>query len=394
MSGGAGSSAALRMARHGISAMFFSGLLTAFLGAVLPVWRYHIQPDYVLIGNYFLLQNVGILAGAAAGMALVRRRGIGFTLSAGCAGACAALLLLAAFCPPASVWGRSAGLFLLGVAMGAINLSGLHAMTPAYELQRAATLNLAGILFGLGCLACALFLSGTFFIYTAPSVLILLAAAPGLAAGVYGRRPAFHKPAAPERNWREVLADFRSVPAVLFAALLFFQFGNEGALAGWLALFLTERLGASPAASLFLLALYWAALLVGRVAAQWLLPRVSHARLLASAVVAPMFACLVLFFTDNLFGATVGVLLAGGGFSVIVPLVIEKIGDRFPYYHPGFFNGIFSLALTGGLLAPATIGYYAHFLGVRVVMGVPLLGAVLVLALSLAIWLESRLNAA
>jgi hypothetical protein len=73
---------------------------------------------------------------------------------------------------------------------------------------------------------------------------------------------------------------------------------------------------------------------------------------------------------------------------------MEKIGDRFPYYHPGFFNGIFSLALTGGLLAPASLGYAAHFLGIGVVMGLPLAGSIFVVVLLLLILLESRLSAA
>ena len=89
-----------------------------------------------------------------------------------------------------------------------------------------------------------------------------------------------------------------------------------------------------------------------------------------------------------------GVLLAGGGFSVILPLVLEKIGDRFPRYHPALFNGIFSIALTGGLLAPATLGYFAHFAGIGVVMGLPVLGAMMVVLLSVALWLEARLSAA
>lgn len=386
--------AAMQVARRGLSALFFSGLLTALLGAVLPVWRYHIEPDYVRIGNYFLLQNLGILGGALAGAKLIGKKGIGFVLALGCGLACAALLVLAAFCPPASAWGRMGGLLLAGLAAGVINQGGMHAITPAYELHRTATLNLSGILFGAGCLACALFVSGTFFVYTAPSLLVLLAALPGLAAGVYGRIPAAPEVLLPERHWREALEDFKTPAAALFAALLFFQSGNEGALAGWLALFLTQRLGASPATSLGLLALYWAALLVGRVAAQWALARLPHGRMLAGAVAAQIFGCTALFFTDNLFGATVGVLLAGGGFSVILPLVLEKIGDRFPRYHPALFNGIFSIALTGGLLAPASLGYFAHFAGVGVVMGLPVLGAMMVVLLSLAIWLEAKLTAA
>lgn len=386
--------AAMLVARRGISALFFSGILTALLGAVLPVWRYHIEPQYALIGHYFLIQNLGILAGAMAGGRLIAARGVRVGLALGCGLACAALLVLAAFCPPASVWGRFTGLLMAGLSAGIINQSGMHAITPAYELHRTATLNLSGILFGAGCFACALFVSGAFFVYTAPSLLVLLAAMPGLAAGVYARTPPAPKFVLPGRRWREALGDLRTPAALLFAALLFFQSGNEGALAGWLALFLTQRLGASPATSLGLLALYWAALLVGRVAAQWALARVRHGRMLAWAVAAQIFGCTALFFTDNLFGATVGVLLAGGGFSVILPLVLEKIGDRFPRYHPALFNGIFSLALTGGLLAPASLGYFAHFFGIGIVMGLPVLGAMMVVLLSLAIWLEAKLNAA
>jgi len=194
------------------------------------------------------------------------------------------------------------------------------------------------------------------------------------------------------RTLKETFRDFKSPAAILFAMLLFFQFGNEGALAGWLALFLIQRLGISPGTSLFLLALFWASLLIGRVVAQALLPRISHARLLTGAVLVPMFACIVLFFTNNLFGATIGILLAGGGFSVILPLVMERIGSRFPYFHPGFYNGIFLIALTGGLLAPGTLGYFAHYLGIRAVMGLPLMGSIMVFLLLLLILLEDKLG--
>ena len=374
--------------------MFVSGMLTSLLGGLLLVWRHHIEPNYVLIGSYFLLQNLGILAASFIGMPLLRRRGIAFTMSLGCAAACAALLLLAAFSPPAPFYWRMAGLFLIGLSAGLVNLAGFHAISPAYELHKAATLNLGGVFFGLGCLLCALFLAGAFFVYTAPSLLILLSVAPGFAAVIYAKARLPEATLPPQPAWRDVVRDFKSPAAILFALLLFFQFGNEGALAGWLALFLTQRLGASPATSLFLLALYWAALLIGRIAAQWLLPRVRHGRLLTGAVGLPMFACVVLFQTNNLFGATVGVLLAGGGFSVILPLVMEKIGDRFPYYHPGFFNGVFSVALTGGLLAPASLGYFAYFFGIGVVMGLPLAGSIFVVVLLLLILLEARLSAA
>jgi fucose permease len=180
---------------------------------------------------------------------------------------------------------------------------------------------------------------------------------------------------------------------VLLALLLFFQLGNEWAIAGWLPLFLIQRLGISPVSSLLMLATYWLALLIGRAAAQWALPRIRHSRLLTGSVLASILGCIILAATDNRFGAVTGILLLGGAFAPIYPLVVEKIGSRFPHFHPGFYNGVFSLAMAGGLLAPCFLGYLASQWGVRIVMGVPLAGSMVVFALLVLIWLEARLTA-
>jgi fucose permease len=146
----------------------------------------------------------------------------------------------------------------------------------------------------------------------------------------------------------------------------------------------------SPAVALVILALYWMSLMLGRMIAQSVLPRVHHGKILLASVLASMLGCIILTFTDNLFGAVLGTLLVGFGFAPIYPLVVEKIGVRFPHYHPGFFNGIFSLALTGGMLAPATLGYASEFFGIQVVMVLPLIGSCVVVLLVLVIWLESK----
>jgi fucose permease len=99
---------------------------------------------------------------------------------------------------------------------------------------------------------------------------------------------------------------------------------------------------------------------------------------------------MILALTDNLFGAISGTLLVGFGFAPIYPLVVEKIGARFPHYHPGFFNGIFSIALTGGMLAPALLGYAAEYAGIQVVMALPMIGSIVVVILVLLIWLEAK----
>jgi len=110
------------------------------------------------------------------------------------------------------------------------------------------------------------------------------------------------------------------------------------------------------------------------------------------SVLAALFGCLILYSTDNGFGAGTGVFFLGAGYASIYPLVAEAIGRRFPYYHPGFFNGIFSWALLGGLMAPASLGYAASAWGVGVVIGIPLFGTFMVMALLPLIWLEAKVT--
>jgi FHS family glucose/mannose:H+ symporter-like MFS transporter len=381
-------------ARKALAGFFVSGILLAFLGAILPPWGHHLSSDYATVGSYFLGLMTGIIGSVWVSPQLLRRKGTGWTLAFSCGTAAVALLYLAFVSPPLSPWWRVAGLVLVGLASGVLHTAIFQAIWPMYKHDPAATINLAGILFGLGCLTVALLVSGVYYIYSAPAIQAWIAVIPALFGWMY-LRSGFAPPSlTPQPSPKELLAELRSPAAVMFSVLLFFQFGNEWSVAGWLALFLSQRLGISPATALGMLALYWAALLVGRVASQSILPRFSHGKMLLSSVLASMFGCVMLLLTDNVFGAVIGVLLLGGSFAPIYPLVVEKIGSRFPNYHPGLYNGIFSFAIAAGMLAPCSLGYLASFWGIRVVMGLPLAGSAVVFLVLLVISLEARLSRA
>ena len=376
-----------------LAGFFVSGFLLALLGAILPAWAYlHDLPDFIAIGNYFLALAIGIVAGTRFARPLMRRRGVSFLLVCACGLCCASLLYLSQVSPPLSDWWRVVGFLVLGAGAGLLNLALFHAISPGYQSDAAGTVNKAGILYGLGCLTATLLVAGTIYAYTVPSILVFMALVPGFFVGIYARKSYATAPHGTHVTLRQAFQDFRSPGAVLFALLLFFQFGNEWSIAGWLPIFLIRRVGLSPSSSLMILALYWLFLIVGRLVAVAILPRVRHARLLKGSMVSAIFGCLVLVFTDNAFGASVGACFVGAGFASIYPLVAEAIGRRFPYYHPGFFNGIFSFAQAGGLLAPATLGYAASKWGVGVIMGIPLIGTLVVMVLLLLIWLEAKVT--
>jgi fucose permease len=385
-------SVAVSSSRAALAGFFVAGVLLAFPGAILPAWGYHIRPHYASIANYFLALNIGLLAAFRLARRLLPAKGIGFTAVVGCGTAFAALVGLSLTAPPVGEIWRVPGFFGLGFAAGLLNTAIFHALSPAYRQEPAATVNLAGLFFGCGSLLVTLMIAGTFDVYTVSSILFFVAIIPGLAAISFAKRRFPDTRRGRDRTFREVAREFTVPSAVLLSLLLFFHFGNEWVIASWLPLFLIQRLGMSPAVALMMLALYWLALIIGRLVAQTLLPRFHHGKMLLASVSAALFGCVILTFTDNRFGAILGTLFVGLGFAPVYPLVVEKIGARFPHYHPGFLNGIFSIALTGGMLAPATVGYASRFYGIGVVMMLPMLGTFIVFLLVLAIWIEAKLG--
>ena len=378
--------------RRSLFAFLISGMLMSFLGAILPAWRYHLSADFKEVGYYFLSLNLGFLFLWPPRMCCCPGRGVKFVLIVANAMACAGFIYLALTSPPVPAIWRLFGVLWIGVSAGLLNAGVFQAISPQYRHDRAATMNLAGVMFGLGCLLTSLLVAGTYYVYTVPSILILFAIFPAFSRRIM-RKPKFRpQPMLQQVPLSQLLRDFRNPGAILFSLLLFFQFGNEWSIAGWLPLFLIRRLGISPADSLLMLALYWTALLVGRIVSQLLLKRMSHGLLLIGSIVSALLGTLVLASTNNKFGAMMGILFVGGGFASIYPLVVEKIGHRFPYYHPGFYNGIFSFAITGGFIAPWLLGYFAQNWGIQAVMILPLLGTCMVFVLVLLIMLEAKLS--
>jgi FHS family glucose/mannose:H+ symporter-like MFS transporter len=376
--------------RWALAGFFLSGVLLSFLGAMLPAWQHHILSEYGIISLYFVGLIAGLMGAVWVSPRVLARRGIGWALACACLIAGTAFLILAFASPPFSFGWRVFGLVLVGFAAGLLHTAIFHAISPMYRHDAVATVNLAGIFFGLGCLTVTLLISGAYYIYSPAAIQVWIAVIPGLAGWGYLKLKFERHPLPPHPSPRAIFAEMRSPGAVLLSLLLFFQLGNEWSIAGWLPLFLTQRLGIRPDTAVLMLALYWLALLVGRAAAQWIMPRISHARLLLASVAASVFGCVILLVTNNSFGAVTGILLVGGSFAPVYPLLVEKIGIRFPYYHPGFYNGIFSFAMAGGLLAPCALGYWTSVWGVRAVMALPLAGSLVVFVLLLLIWLEAR----
>jgi fucose permease len=272
-----------------------------------------------------------------------------------------------------------------------MNTAVLEAVTPCYESNPAAITLAGGIFFGGGSLLAALLLAQSFGDNNAIRLLTFAAALPAM-GGIFAALLRIETRPLPKVSLARSMADLRSPLAILFALLLFFQFANEWSIAGWLPIFLIDRMGLSPGTAVSMLALYWAALMAGRIGAAKVLRMVRHGRMLGISAFCALFGCTALLAAGSRFGVIAGLLLTGAGFSSIYPLVAERIASRFTYYHPGYFNGVFTFALTGGILAPFALGHFASGTGLNVIPLAVMAGSCAVFALVLLIWLGHKVS--
>ena len=159
-----------------LAGFLLSGFLFALLGAVLPAWGYYRDPpEFIDIGNCFLSLAVGVIAAHQLSAAILARKNLRFLLVFACALGCAGLLSLALATPPVDWLWRMPGLAALGLAVGLLNAGLLQAIAASYSREPVRVAAMGGIYYGLGCLAVTLLVAGTFYAYSVPIILILIA---------------------------------------------------------------------------------------------------------------------------------------------------------------------------------------------------------------------------
>jgi fucose permease len=388
------SSKSYRCSSVWLAGFFLLGMLLGMPGSLVINWQYHIDAEPQLIGLHFLAMSVGYIVSAQVVKKLLRvvaLRRIGIA----CSGlACFSLVALALLAPPAPAWCRIISLAFSGIAAGGLITALFYANEPLFAEAPANAANRAGALFVGGSLLATIVNGSTYFGGSVQLQTFMLACVPAIFFFLYlfNRFALAQHPTRVlrEDTLRDTLKDLRSVATVLFALLVFFQFGIEWALGGWLPLYLIRIMGINPVTAVWALASYFLALMIGRIIAQFLLPIVNHKKLLLLSVGAAMVGYLLLSLTASTTLAFIAVFIVGAGHAPIYPLITERLDDRFSY-HPGFYSGVISIAIAGAMTTPWLLGYVDSYLGMRFVMLIPAFGSVAVLILSVLIMLEARL---
>ncbi len=321
---------------------FLCGSLFGMMGALMVAWRYYLGQDSRLIGLHFLALDAGMLLAHLYTRRHVSESSVRWTMIFGSIISAGGLIALSFILPPAPMGFRLVGLVVTGIGVGVIFSGLFYLVRPFQQTNAAAIVNFNGGLFGLGALFVTLLIGGTYYLYSVQFEMLLLATLPLVFLAVWWKQRRAEVASAPVPSPTAAkIRDLGSIGAVLFSLLLFFQFGNEWSIATWLPLFLVRRLGSNPESAVFVLALYFFALIVGRIVAQFLLRRVNHTRLLMVSTLTAIIGYFGLSMTSSVIGAGAAVVFIGAGFASIYPLVAEKVGRRYGA-HPGFYLTAFS----------------------------------------------------
>lgn len=336
---------------------FVFGVVMASLGALLPGLIEVIGFDKAEAGTLFLAMNFAMLVGSLIFGPIGDRFGFRLLLIA------STLLVGAAYTSLASAASYAAiavSLAVLGLGGGALNGAVNALVNDISPSRRGAALNRLGIFFGVGALVTP-FLVGALKERTGQESIIYLFAlftlVPLLLYLVVAFPAAKHGGGLPRS---ELAAVLRNPLLYLFAFILFFQSGNEFTVGGWLSTFLSERFRIDGGQAAFVLAGYWAAMMIGRWVSSLLSSRVRAEALVAGSAALSLVAVGALVFAPSQGVAIGAAALIGLGFAAIFPTTLAQAGGAFAQFSGTAFSVIFVVALCGGMTSPWLAGRVAQ----------------------------------
>jgi FHS family glucose/mannose:H+ symporter-like MFS transporter len=370
------------------------GVVTVLLGPLLPILSARWGLNYAQAGSLFTAQFLGSTGGVFASGFLVSRWGFRFAANAG-------LLTMAAGVGALLFGSRNTGLlciliygFGLGLAIPAINLY-VAAANPA---RRSAALNLLNFYWSVGAVACPFVVAAAARVERIEVFLVSLAGFLLLVFFGIAAAPKSFDASVPSRSARVdrdrgsiVSLSSRRHMLILLAALFFLYVGAENGFGGWIASYAETVKTASLALPVLMPSFFYAALMLGRWIAPFLLrssaedpagqaatrettiPETKLARfglLLGSGGMAG------LLISRTMPLVAVSAAVAGFGLAAVYPIIIARLSREFGPNAARVGSVMFTMANLGGAFLPWAVGFVSHgFHDLRVGLAVPLAAA-------------------
>lgn len=363
--------------------MFIFGVVLALLGTLfgLPAMRDRLGVNLAQQGDLFLLLFAGVCFATVAVGPLIDRFGNKAVLLVS---ALLVTLALVEFAAAHSMLSASIAALSIGLGGGGLNTSSNVLTSELYEGRRGPMLNLLGIFYGFGALFIPLLAASITSLLPMPELLLYTAVLPAIGIIAYAVLPFPPPREGHGMRWREILEVVRYPGLLLFGLLLFIESGNEAVLAGWTSTYVGKA-GAAAQLATWILAGYWAGLMLGRFCAMRLLRHFRDVQLVLLSALGSMAACALLLGLRSVAVLAVVVVFTGFAQSAIYPTTLAMVGDRYQRYAATAFGVLFSVGLAGGAVFPWAVGHISEVRSLRIGMVLLLAGACAVVVTALVI---------
>jgi len=360
--------------------IFVFGIVMAVLGTLfgLPEMRARLQITLAQQGTMFLLLYLGIFMATLIAGPVIDAIGTKLILIV-------STLLVAAsmagFAFADSFGTAAVPAVLLGCGGGGLNIATNALVSDLYGENRGPMLNVLGIFYGIGAL-CIPLVAGwiTGRLPIAPQMFFCAGLA--IACGLVFLAMRFPAPTSAQSfSWREAFQVARYPGVLVLAFLLFCQSGNEACIAGWTSTYMGQT-GFSAKAATFILAGYWAALMIGRMIVAQLLRFVRKEQLVLASGLGAVVGAAILLANRSQATLLAGVLIIGLSYAGVFPTTLAIAGDNYRKLAGSVFGLLIAIALIGGMSFPWAEGQISQVFGIRMGVLVPLVGAVVICVLA------------
>ena len=369
--------------------MLVFGVVMALIGAILPPLAGRLAFDVGDIGTLFLVMNGAMLVTSLVIGLAMDRFGMKPPLAIGCLLVAAALVTIARAGAFADL---IPAVLLLGIGGSGLNGSTNTLVADLHDdpQRKGAALNVLGIFFGFGALLLP-FAVGALLARFSIGALLLAAGVLCAAAGVFAGTLRF--PAAKQSQRMpvaEVPRFLRHALVLALAFLLFCESGVEFTVGGFVSTYLTREMGTSVSLASMVLAAYWGAIMVARIALSRYAAGVDPFRVLTFSATGALAGAAIAGAASGPGFVGIGITVIGASLAGIYPAVLAIAGTRFRSHSGTVFGILFAIALAGGMSVPWVAGQIAAAAGLRSIFGVVIVAYALVIVLSRVAHRRSR----
>jgi fucose permease len=365
------------------------GLCISLAGPALGAIQARFGVNEGVAGLLFTAQSMGFLSTVLFGGYLADRAGLRLVILAGqslLAGGLALFAFAGSF--PVAI----AAYAVTGAAGGLVEIATNTLVSDLHPDTRVSSLNLLHIFFGLGGLAGPL-VSGSLLSSGAGLAGPYLAAAAysGLAFALLavGGVPARIGAGAEKINFPAALAMLKSPFTVLLGLATICYVGAEMGINGWSVLYLERSLEMDKITASSLLANFWLAMTLGRVACAALGKKMGERNLLALLAVLSCATYMLFLMAPSPALAGAGLVGTGLMFSGVFPALLAIGGNAWPRATGTITGMAMTFSGIGFMVAPWLIGVIATGYSLTAGMGMLI---VLIAVLAVLAWVIKKMN--